>query len=50
MRDVPDHTTAVDQFVARIRAEREAKGLPVKCQDPAVYRVLDGIMANRTPA
>ncbi len=39
--------SAVDEFVQRIRAERDADGKPTKLRDDSLYRVLDGLIAAR---
>lgn len=43
-------STDVATFVARVRAERIAAGRPEHIEDPALYRLLDGILAARGTA
>ena len=43
-------TGGVDEFVDRVRRERLAAGQPEFITDPAVYNILDGIMAERETA
>jgi hypothetical protein len=38
----------VAAFVARVRAERVAAGKPPHITAPAVYRILDGLLARGT--
>lgn len=40
----------IDEFVARVSAEREADGQAEQINDPTLYRVLDGIMAGHRPS
>jgi hypothetical protein len=41
-------TATIAAFVERIRAERRAAGRPDHIDDPAVYRILDGLLARGT--
>jgi hypothetical protein len=39
--------TAAERFVERIQAERAARGQDPTIQSPAVYRLLDAVLARR---